>query len=200
MSGIEAVQALEAMRRDPHDARRSRCSSRTRRTWATACCCANTEDVHEATPEKIERAVDSTVPRVAPLFWGFRLMVGLGFLPGAVRAVLLVHGQERLRTRPWLLKWALWVLPLPWIASELGWFVAEYGRQPWTMYGVLPTHMSVVDARRRKPVRLDGGFRRLLHPAAGGRALPDVQVRAHGSGQPGHRPLCQRAHPAAAHA
>ena len=32
---------------------------------------------------------------------------------------------------------------MPWIACELGWFVAEYGRQPWTIYGVLPTHMSV---------------------------------------------------------
>ena len=32
---------------------------------------------------------------------------------------------------------------MPWIASELGWFVAEYGRQPWTIYGVLPTHLSV---------------------------------------------------------
>jgi cytochrome d ubiquinol oxidase subunit I len=29
----------------------------------------------------------------------------------------------------------------PWLACELGWFVAEYGRQPWTIYGVLPTHM-----------------------------------------------------------
>ena len=34
-------------------------------------------------------------------------------------------------------------LPAPWLACELGWFVAEYGRQPWTIYGVLPTHMSV---------------------------------------------------------
>ena len=34
-------------------------------------------------------------------------------------------------------------LPLPWIACELGWFVAEYGRQPWTIYEVLPTHLSV---------------------------------------------------------
>ena len=44
--------------------------------------------------------------------------------------------------RCWLLRAALWSLPLPWIACELGWFVAEYGRQPWTIYGVLPTHMS----------------------------------------------------------
>ena len=45
--------------------------------------------------------------------------------------------------RRWLLRWALWSLPLPWISCEMGWFVAEYGRQPWTIYGVLPTHLSV---------------------------------------------------------
>lgn len=35
------------------------------------------------------------------------------------------------------------MLPAPWIAIEVGWFVAEYGRQPWTIYGMLPTHFSV---------------------------------------------------------
>jgi cytochrome d ubiquinol oxidase subunit I len=44
--------------------------------------------------------------------------------------------------KKWLLKWAVWGIPLPWIACELGWFVAEYGRQPWTIHGVLPTHLS----------------------------------------------------------
>jgi cytochrome d ubiquinol oxidase subunit I len=33
-------------------------------------------------------------------------------------------------------------IPLPWIAAELGWIVAEYGRQPWTIAGILPTHLS----------------------------------------------------------
>ena len=42
----------------------------------------------------------------------------------------------------WLLKWVFWSLPLPWLACEAGWFVAEYGRQPWTVYGVLPTNLS----------------------------------------------------------
>ena len=43
----------------------------------------------------------------------------------------------------WLMRMAVWGIPLPWIAAETGWFVAEYGRQPWTISGVLPTHMSV---------------------------------------------------------
>jgi cytochrome d ubiquinol oxidase subunit I len=38
---------------------------------------------------------------------------------------------------------AFWSIPLPWIAIELGWIVAEYGRQPWSISEVLPTHLSV---------------------------------------------------------
>ena len=38
---------------------------------------------------------------------------------------------------------AVWMIPTPWIAAELGWFAAEYGRQPWTVDGVLPTTMSM---------------------------------------------------------
>jgi len=42
-----------------------------------------------------------------------------------------------------LLRVCLWSLPLPWVAAELGWVVAEVGRQPWTIDGVLPTFLSV---------------------------------------------------------
>ncbi|MGH8752540.1 MAG: cytochrome ubiquinol oxidase subunit I, partial [Burkholderiales bacterium] len=37
---------------------------------------------------------------------------------------------------------ALYSIPLPWIAAELGWIVAEYGRQPWSISEVLPTFLS----------------------------------------------------------
>jgi cytochrome d ubiquinol oxidase subunit I len=78
------------------------------------------------------------------MFWAFRAMVGLGF---AMLALFALAFWSTLKSdcmgKPWLLKTALWMLPAPWIACELGWFVAEYGRQPWTIYGVLPTHMSV---------------------------------------------------------
>jgi cytochrome d ubiquinol oxidase subunit I len=42
----------------------------------------------------------------------------------------------------WLLKWAMFSFPLPWIATQTGWFVAEHGRQPWSIGEVLPTHLS----------------------------------------------------------
>jgi cytochrome d ubiquinol oxidase subunit I len=50
---------------------------------------------------------------------------------------------RELDKRRWYLKLALWSLPLPWLAIELGWVVAEYGRQPWAIEGVLPTALGV---------------------------------------------------------
>jgi len=103
-----------------------------------------TDKVAEATPAMIAQAVDDTVPRVAPMFWSFRIMVGLGFAMLALFALAMWSSLKGCLTeKPWLLKWAVLMLPMPWVAAELGWFVAEYGRQPWTIYGVLPTHLSV---------------------------------------------------------
>ena len=102
-----------------------------------------TENVSQATPEMIQQAVDSTVPRVAPMFWSFRVMVFLGFMFALLLGLSLYHTvRGTFLKQRWLLRWALWFIPMPWIAAELGWFVAEYGRQPWTIYGVLPTHLS----------------------------------------------------------
>src|SRR5690606_33536246 len=52
--------------------------------------------------------------------------------------------------RRWFLKLAVWSLPLPWIAIECGWFVAEYWRLPWAVVGVLPhlaaaSHLALRD-------------------------------------------------------
>ena len=44
--------------------------------------------------------------------------------------------------RKWLHRVALYGIPLPWIAIESGWFVAEYGRQPWAVGEVLPTAIA----------------------------------------------------------
>ena len=46
----------------------------------------------------------------------------------------------------WYLQLALCSLPLPWLATELGWIVAEYGRQPWAIEGMLPTALGVSSA------------------------------------------------------
>jgi cytochrome d ubiquinol oxidase subunit I len=108
-----------------------------------------TPAVVDATPEQIRAAVDDTIPRVAPIFWSFRIMVALGmwflFVFGAA---FVIVARRRLANNQWILRLALYSIPLPWVAMELGWIVAEYGRQPWTISEVLPTHLSVSSVRR----------------------------------------------------
>jgi cytochrome d ubiquinol oxidase subunit I len=110
-----------------------------------------TDDPRQATPEQIDMAAEDTVPTVWPLFWAFRIMVGLGFAFIGVMAYFFYRSSFKGQTYP---RWALWsavfAIPTPWIAAEMGWFVAEFGRQPWTVDGVLPTalsasHLSVAD-------------------------------------------------------
>lgn len=102
-----------------------------------------TANVTDASEAQINQAVDDTIPKVWPLFWSFRLMVLLGFWFIVLFALAFWNcAKRRAGHKPWLLKAALWSIPLPWITSELGWFVAEYGRQPWSIGEVLPTHLS----------------------------------------------------------
>ena len=145
LNGIHAVTALEALRANPDDkAAKLEFEAYKGDLGFGLLLKKYTTNVSQATPEMVQKAVDSTVPRVAPMFWGFRIMVGLGFAMLALFGLAFLSTlKSRCAARPWLLKWALWMLPAPWLACELGWFVAEYGRQPWTIYGVLPTHMSV---------------------------------------------------------
>ena len=143
--GIPAVVALEALRKNRDDAEALRVFKEHQHDLGFGLLLKKyTTDVRQATPEMIQKAVDSTVPRVTPMFWSFRIMVGLGFLMLALFTLAFWETLKgRFGEKRWLLHWALWMLPAPWIAAELGWFVAEYGRQPWTIYGVLPTHLSV---------------------------------------------------------
>jgi cytochrome bd-type quinol oxidase subunit 1 len=101
-------------------------------------------DIENASPEEIARAADSTVPNVPVLFWSFRIMVGLGLWFIALFAASFWFSAKRQLDRYRTFLWAAFLtLPLPWIAAELGWIVAEYGRQPWVIVGVLPTALGV---------------------------------------------------------
>ena len=103
-----------------------------------------TPNVTDATEAQIKMAVNDTVPNVAPIFWSFRIMVGLGLLFLFIFSCAFYFLiRQRLAPQRWLLKLAVLAIPLPWVAAELGWIVAEYGRQPWTIAGILPTHQSV---------------------------------------------------------
>ncbi len=102
------------------------------------------DDPRQATEEQIAKAAWDTVPQVAPLFWTFRIMVGLGMFFIVLTAVFFyLSARRRLDRHRWLLWVAVWSIPLPWIAAECGWFVAEFGRQPWIIEGVLPTAAAV---------------------------------------------------------
>ena len=71
-------------------------------------------------------------------------MVGLGVLFILFFAVsFILSAKRKLHEHRWLMLIALAMLPTPWIAIELGWIVAEYGRQPWAVDGVLPTFLAV---------------------------------------------------------
>lgn len=102
------------------------------------------DDPRQATPEQIAKAAWDTVPAVAPLYWSFRIMVALGMFFILLTATFFVLStRRRLDAHPWLLKLAVFAIPLPWIAAECGWIVAEVGRQPWVIEGVLPTAVAV---------------------------------------------------------
>ncbi len=102
------------------------------------------EDPRDATEADIIQAAEDTIPAVGPLFWSFRIMVALGFTFIAVMLYFFYRTSFKRMTYPRPALWlAVLIIPTPWIAAELGWIVAEVGRQPWTVDGVLPTALSV---------------------------------------------------------
>jgi len=102
-----------------------------------------TDKVVDATDEQVRQASLDTIPDVLSLFFSFRVMVAAGFLMLALfTCAFWASARKNEERKPWLLKWALWSLPLPWLAAQTGWYVAEHGRQPWSIGEVLPTHLS----------------------------------------------------------
>ncbi len=86
------------------------------------------------------------VPFIPVNFWSFRIMVGLGCFFILIFAVILFIVYKKDITRPrWLQRVGIALIPLAFIASECGWLVAEFGRQPWTIQDMLPTWAAVSD-------------------------------------------------------
>ena len=102
------------------------------------------------------------VPYIPINFWAFRVMVGFGCLFILFFAIICymvwkkqgiyapLHVQEKLtgwksKGLYWLLVLAIVLIPCAYIASESGWLVAEFGRQPWTIQDMLPVGASVSD-------------------------------------------------------
>jgi cytochrome d ubiquinol oxidase subunit I len=140
-NGIEAYKALNSIQANPDDATARAAFDATKVDLGYALLVKKYRpDVENATGEEIARAALDTVPDVWPLFWSFRIMVGCGFFFIAFFGLWFWKAStQRLESPRWLLWIAVAALPLPWIAIEAGWFIAEYGRQPWVVEGVLPT-------------------------------------------------------------
>jgi cytochrome d ubiquinol oxidase subunit I len=144
VDGQAAVLALTALRKDPtNPVLRTAFEAHQQNLGFGLLLKKYVVDVAQATPAIIDQAAWSTIPRVAPLFWSFRIMAGLGFsFILLFSCALLFSLKNTFAEKRWLLRWAVLWIPMPWVATELGWVVAEYGRQPWTVYGLLPTHLS----------------------------------------------------------
>ena len=87
---------------------------------------------------------EDIIPPVPVVFWAFRLMIGIGML---LALILLVNGllawKDKLEKQKWLLWIALFCIPLVYICGQCGWIVAEVGRQPWTIQGLLPVNVAI---------------------------------------------------------
>ena len=83
-------------------------------------------------------------PPVAWIFWSFRAMVGVGVLmifTGVTAAILFLRKQ--LFNKRWFQLWCMAMTPSGFVAVLVGWFVTEIGRQPYIVYGVMPTAEAV---------------------------------------------------------
>ena len=87
---------------------------------------------------------EDVIPPVPVVYWAFRLMIGIGML---LALILLVNGllawRDKLEKQKWLLWIALFCIPLVYICGQCGWIVAEVGRQPWTIQGLLPVNVAI---------------------------------------------------------
>ena len=142
-SGVIAYGAVEALKVNPSDIAARATFEQHRRDLGYALLLKRyVEDPRQASPELIQKAAWDTVPPVPVMFWAFRIMAGIGFLMIALFATAFLLVTLRKHDTKWFLVLAVGALPLPWISTELGWVLAEVGRQPWAVDGVLPTFLG----------------------------------------------------------
>jgi len=142
-SGIHAYDAVETLKTDPQNvAARAEFAQHGRDLGYALLLKRTLADPRQATPQQIQQAAWDTVPSVPLMFWSFRIMAGLGFcFIGLFATAFLLCSLRRFDQR-WFLRLAVIAIPLPWVSTELGWIIAEMGRQPWAIDGVLPTALA----------------------------------------------------------
>ncbi len=146
-NGIQAVAALKRLQSDATDTE-ARDEFETYRDdlgyGFLVGAYAQNQDPTLASDADIQRAARDTVPNMGLVFWSFRVMVvsGLFMLAFFILATIYTLRNE-VENKRLFLAFSVLMIPVPFIACEAGWLVAEIGRQPWTVYGILPTWMSV---------------------------------------------------------
>lgn len=144
VSGLQAYDAVEKLKIDHKDvAARQKFEMHKADLGYAMLLKRFVADPRTATPQQIQQAAWTTVPDVPVMFWAFRFMAGLGFFFIAYFAAAFYMATVRRFDCRTFQKLAVFVIPLPWIAAELGWILAEIGRQPWAIDGVLPTFLGV---------------------------------------------------------
>ncbi len=143
-TGIVAYGALQTLKTNPKDTDAQQAFAANQKDLGYALLLKTAGvDPPKATDADIAAAAERTVPHVGTLFWSFRIMVGIGlFLIFMFAFAFWVSATQRFERYHWFLRFAFYALPLPWISTELGWVVAETGRQPWVIEGVLPTTLA----------------------------------------------------------
>ena len=143
VNGVTAYDAVEKLKVDPKNLVAREAFERTKADLGYALLLKRfVTDPRTADSATIDKAAWSTVPNVPALFWMFRVMAGLGFGFIAFFATAFILSSRRVFDQRWFLRTAVIVMPLPWLAIELGWIIAEIGRQPWAVDGVLPTFLG----------------------------------------------------------
>ncbi len=142
-SGLQAYVALQDLKKDPANlAERAIFAAHQHDMGYALLLKKYVSDPIRATPAQIQQAAWHTVPNVPFMFFAFRVMAGLGFFFIFLFATAFTLVTLRRFDQRWFLWLAVIALPLPWVATELGWLVAELGRQPWVIEGVLPTFLA----------------------------------------------------------
>jgi cytochrome d ubiquinol oxidase subunit I len=89
---------------------------------------------------------EKMIPNVPMVFYSFHIMVILGFYFILLFALMIYFSyKKKIDKAKWLLWIGLWSIPLGYVASQLGWIVAEVGRQPWAIQDVLPLNAAISD-------------------------------------------------------
>ncbi|XPE49796.1 cytochrome ubiquinol oxidase subunit I [Shigella flexneri] len=133
-------------------------------------------DMNHVTAAQYQAAMRGAIPSGCAGILEFPHLVGCGSLLLLVMLIALVQTlRGKIDQHRWVLKMALWSLPLPWIAIEAGWFMTEFGRQPWAIQDILPTysaHSALTTGQLASHLNHD---RRALHPVLNRRSLPDAR-------------------------